>query len=417
VSDVVEVEDYFGWALAIGDFNGDEFDDLAVGAPFEGIGSYWTSGAVHIFYGSSSGLTATGSEFWYQGAYGLPGTLESDDHFGGALAAGDFDGDGFDDLAVGSEREDIGSFFNAGAVVVIPGAYFGLTPTGSQLWHQDSPGILETAESSDYFGTSLAAGDFNGDGEDDLAIGVPFERVGTVAGAGVTHVLYGSSSLLTATGNQTWNQNVKLVEEVAELADYFGCSLATGDFNGDGRDDLAVGVKGEKIGSVRAGAVQIFYASPWGGGIAVAGNQLLYQGSSGAEGTIDNDEYFGRALATGDVNQDGYADLAVGVPWERVGGVASAGASQLFHGSSSGVSTANDVIVHQGGGYYELAETGDHVGSAVAVGDFDGDGMGDLAAGAPGEDVGSTSNAGAVQVFYQMSGAPNDLWYQGGSGN
>ena len=85
----------------------------------------------------------------------------------------DFNGDGFDDLAVGVPGEDIGTINSAGAVNVIYGSSGGLSCGGNQFWHQDSSGILDTAEASDQFGDALAAGDFNGDGfDDDLAVGV-----------------------------------------------------------------------------------------------------------------------------------------------------------------------------------------------------------------------------------------------------
>ena len=94
-----------------------------------------------------------------------------------AAVQGDFNGDGFADLAVGAPGEDLGSP-DAGAVNVLYGSAAGLTSAGNQFWHQNSPGIAERADAGDLFGSALAAGDFNGDGFDDLAIGVPAEDVG-----------------------------------------------------------------------------------------------------------------------------------------------------------------------------------------------------------------------------------------------
>jgi hypothetical protein len=84
-----------------GDFNGDGFDDLAVGAPLENVSGINAAGAVSIIYGSRRGLSASGNQFWHENVSGVDGAAANDDRFGIALAAGDFNGDGFDDLAIG----------------------------------------------------------------------------------------------------------------------------------------------------------------------------------------------------------------------------------------------------------------------------------------------------------------------------
>src|SRR5262249_30240631 len=155
-----EPSDHFGASLAVGDFNGDGYADLAVGVPEEDVKAQ-NAGAVQILYGSRSGLSANNNQFWYQGKIAL---LESDaeDWFGYALAAGDFNGDGYADLAVSAPLEDIDNIVNAGVVNVLFGSHDGLTHVGYQLWHQNSLGILDQAEDYDAFGWTLAAGDLNG---------------------------------------------------------------------------------------------------------------------------------------------------------------------------------------------------------------------------------------------------------------
>src|SRR5262249_22043860 len=95
--------DRTGWH----DFNGDGFDDLAIGVPGEKIGSTEQAGAVIVLYGASSGLTSSGAQIFRQGAAGVPGTPETSDHFGASVAAGDLDGDGYADLAIGVPGEDV----------------------------------------------------------------------------------------------------------------------------------------------------------------------------------------------------------------------------------------------------------------------------------------------------------------------
>ena len=179
-----EERDNFGEALAAGDFNNDGFEDLAIGVPGEDVGA----GAVNVIYGFRGGLFALGNVTWAQYRLGIAGEAEEFDNFGRALAAGDFNDDGFEDLAIGVPGEDTW----AGAVNVIYGGPDGLAVLGNQLWHQDSDGIAGEAEGRDYFGDALAAGDFNDNGFEDLAIGVPFEETGGRRTAGAVNVLYGA---------------------------------------------------------------------------------------------------------------------------------------------------------------------------------------------------------------------------------
>src|SRR6266508_552874 len=104
----------------------------------------------------------------------------------------DFDNDGFVDLAVGTPSEDVGTIVDAGAVTVLYGSAAGLTGAGSQQFTQDTPGIVGAAETDDGFGEALAAGDFNNNGVDDLAVGAPSEDVGAAVNGGSVNVLYGS---------------------------------------------------------------------------------------------------------------------------------------------------------------------------------------------------------------------------------
>jgi hypothetical protein len=202
------------------DFNGDGKADLAVGVPTEGR----HAGGVNVLYGSAGRLSATGNQFWSQDSPAIADVAEKCDYFGRALAAGDFNGDGFADLAVGV-IEDLPGVEDAGGVNVLYGSAGGLSSSGNQFWSQDSSGVAGVAEDNDRFGATLAAGDFNGDGKADLAVGVPFEDLSGVNGAGGVNVLYGSAGGLSASGNQFWSQDSTGVAGVAESADHFGESL------------------------------------------------------------------------------------------------------------------------------------------------------------------------------------------------
>ena len=110
-----------------------------------------------MLYGSASKLTGVGSQTFTQDSPGVGSAAEPRDLFGSALAAGDFNGDSFADLAVGAVFEDVGTAMNAGAVNVLYGASSGLTGTGSQYFTQNSPGVGSSAEEGDFFGDALAA--------------------------------------------------------------------------------------------------------------------------------------------------------------------------------------------------------------------------------------------------------------------
>lgn len=140
----------------------------------------------------------------------------------------DFNGDGKDDLAIGVPSEDIGSTKNGGAVEVLYGSSSGLSatsPIGDQFWTQDNPNIYDASENGDLLGRFLSAIDFNGDGKDDVAIGIPNEDVRAIEDAGAVQVLYGSSKGLSGTSpilNQFWTQGSTNVNDVAEQFDHFG---------------------------------------------------------------------------------------------------------------------------------------------------------------------------------------------------
>ena len=428
--------------IAKGDFNGDGLADLAIGVPDEDVGSVDNAGAVNVIYGSQTGLTAgaTGvpsAQFWSLDSSGVPGDPETGDRFGAALAAGDFNGDGFSDLAIGIPNKSATTsdafgiqtvHKGAGAVVVIYGSTAGLSASVPRLAPQfldmritdptcGNPTGCFFALDNAHFGQALAWGNFNGDKFSgvidvaDLAIGIPgtsnvdiFLGGPQTPGEGAVFVIHGNPDGGLIRGSVTTIEEAFAIVDFAE-DDLFGAALTAGDFDGDGFSDLAVGAPGHAVnGNDDAGRVIILRGAS--GGIRNTAFQNWSQNSSGITCCVaERGDEFGIALAAGDFNGDGRSDLVIGVPFEDNGSLNDAGIAHVLFGSGSGL-TATGTQTWSLAGLGDTDEAGAQFGRALAAGDFNGDGRTDLAIGAPRRDVGGVVDAGQVNVIY---GGPTGL--------
>ena len=235
--------------IVTGDFDGDGFDDLAIANPRAMIGSDESAGVVYIVPGSATGLDLAAAKTWSQSSPGVTGSPSRLEEFGSALAAADFGGGPEIDLAIGvrGERADQNFTYGSGIVQVLYGSPTGLTGTGSQVWSQDTRGVPGKAENSDFFGEDLAAGNFDGKNKADLAVGVPWENHSGEGNAGAVTVIYSSASKLSATGSESWSQSSRGIAGKAEHNDFFGNTLAAGNFTGSSRDDLAISAISEEF--------------------------------------------------------------------------------------------------------------------------------------------------------------------------
>ena len=414
IPEEAERYDSFGTALGWGDFDGDGFDDLAVGTPRERT-THRYAGVVHILYGSAAGVTAGRSQLWDQDVAGVKGEAERDDSFGAALAAADFDGDGYDDLTIGVPGDSTPR--RAGTVQVLRGGAEGLTSVGNTLWSQPTG----QARTGDRFGSSLAVGDFDADGHPDLAIGATHRRSEGVERAGAVSVLYGTSGGLGLDRAQEWSQGSPGVPGNPESLDGFARSLATGDLDGDGNDDLAVAVPSDPVGTVEGGggAANVLFGTS--AGLDSARAQLWSEDSAGVPGKVEPGD-FAAAIAVTDLDADGYAELVLGGMDELFRGESIAGRIIVLPGTDAGpVGAGSKRWTQDSPGVRDRAESFDGFGTALASEDFNSDGFNDLVIGAPGEQVGDSGvRSGAVNLLYGgpagLSGDDDQFWRQGAAG-
>ena len=403
--------DGLGRAVAVGDWNGDGYDDLAVAEMESLLGQ--NEGAVRILYSTSAGLLGAGAlppQLIYDF---IPETgaldREAFDDFGSALAAGNFDCDAYDDLVIAIPGENIGAAADAGAVLVLQGSPAGLVTANlldfePQRFYQGLASVGDAAETGDRFGAALAVGNFDGNSGHDLAIGVPGEN----AAQGAVAVLYSASGCpgLGLMQPQHFDQDSPGMLDAGEAGDAFGYELAAGDFAGDVADDLAIGVFGEDVeGQTDAGAVQVVYGLPISG-LDPANNQFWHENLADAGGFTETSDHFGEVLAAGDLDGDFIDELAIGAPAEDVSFHPDAGAVTVLRGASA-LGLTSDSATHfdqSGVGDGETLGDFDNFGYSLRIGDFvDGSSAGnDLAIGIPQESVGSPTPfpfVGAVTVI------------------
>ena len=444
-----QVDTELGVSVAsAGDVNGDGYADVIVGARSFDAGQA-DEGAAFVFLGSAAGI-----------ADASPATahaqLESDQPGGGmggsVAGAGDVNGDGYEDVIVGTDGYDNGQT-DEGVAFVYHGSASGIASGNPST----ADATLETNQANAAVGNGTfvaSAGDVNADGYADVIIGAPFwdesgqndrgialvfvggaggvgdggpteawdqfqggassDRLGSsvasagdVNGDGFADVIIGIKLDDTAFGTNTGSATIRLGGPFAltiggllsgtDPGSGFGDSVASaGDVNGDGYADVIVGANTHDVGSGNEGAAFVFLGSATGVGNGDADNAH----ASLLGGQLD--AFFGRSVASaGDVNSDGYADVIVGAPGYD-NGQTDEGAAFVYLGSAGGITGGDPSVAHA---WIEGDEPDAELGRSVAsAGDVDGNGLADVIVGAPFLDAGH-SDEGAALVFHPSGGA------------
>ncbi len=354
--------DEMGWsATELGDVNGDGFDDIAISAPLTDA-DVGDDGLVLVFHGSPNGPGTEPNWFKMGEDADVLGYCTMD-------RIGDVNGDGFDDLVIGSAASK--NFQSGdGRVDLFLGSRYGLSR--DPVWTDIGSGYHLG------YGRSVAGGDIDGDGNAEIFVGEPDNDERGV-GIGKVYV-YRINASADDGITERWSLNGRY-----EYA-YLGSSISMrGDVNGDGYDDIIAG-------SWKKNTVYMYPGTPYGP--RTAWSWRVFGESNG--------DQFGRSLASGgDVNGDGYDDVLVGAYLNDNNGN-YAGAIYLYYGSPGGPSTTPDWMFNGSG-------AGDYFGYAIAIhGDVNGDGYSDILASAPNRDSGN----GTVYLFYGSANGPStsDDW-------
>jgi len=364
-----DASDQLGRAVAVSDVNNDGFLDIIVGAS----AADGSRGTTYVFFGrasfpSSIDLNGTSANVTILG-------INAGDGSGGALAVGDVNNDGFNDVIIGASTADPAGGSSAGETYVV----FGSASLPSTINLATSANVtIFGNDSSDFSGTSVASGDVNNDGFDDVIIGAPFADPAAGSAAGETYVIFGSSSMPSTIDLNSVNANVTIFGD--DAGDRSGTSVAAGDVNNDGIEDVIIGAEladgsGDAVGN--AGDVYVIF------GRASFPSSIDLNGTN-ANVTIfgdDANDESGTSVAVSDVNNDSFGDVIIGA---RAGDGSAGfdnGEVYIIFGSSS-LPLSIDLATESANVTIFGDDLGDNAGRSVASGDVNNDGFQDVIIGA-----------------------------------
>jgi VCBS repeat-containing protein len=409
--------DYAGQSVsAAGDVNGDGFDDLLVGAPATApIGE--NSGSAYLVYGKGDSVPVELSALRGDanlGGFVIVGLAEGNLTGQSVSDAGDVNGDGYDDIIIGANKAGPNDPASGTSYVVYGRPDVGGNKIGTAIdlteIEADTGGfVINGVAENDQSGLSVSgAGDVNGDGFDDVIVGAPFDDPnGDLSGASI--VVFGSAEgvgvELTELEGAAGADPTGFVINGVAADDQSGISVSgAGDVNGDGLDDLIVGVKAANPNGLLSGASYVVFGKADGAAVELSAVEL----NAGAVPTgfiikgISTDDFSGQSVSgAGDVNGDGLDDLIIGATGTDSNG-SDSGSSYVVYGKTGGEAVELSLIASSVGGFViNGVDAGDQSGRSVSgAGDVNGDGFADLIVGAPLDGPNGNSYSGASFVVF-----------------
>ncbi len=397
-----------------GDINGDGFDDVIIGA-FRDAPNGADSGASFVVFGQAGGFSPTLQLSSLNGTNGfkINGITAGDFSGRSVAAAGDVNGDGFDDLLIGAFVASPGGLESGQAYVVYGKAgAFASTLELSSL-NGTNGFSIDGLSAGDRLGFSVrGAGDVNGDGIDDFILGASLATPNGTD-SGTAYVVFGQTGFGSSFDLSTLTGTNGFVINGVSADDQLGISAnAAGDVNGDGIDDVIVGAfRDDPIGAADSGSAFVVFGKT--SGFAATLNPATLNGTTGfiinGETSLDN---AGRSVSSaGDFNGDGFADVLIGAPVAD-GSAAGSGSAYVVFGHAGVFASSLNLSTLTGANGFKLngIDAGDRAGLAVsAAGDVNGDGLDDLLVAADRANPNGTRSGETYLVLGRSSAMPASL--------